>query len=198
MKIAIIAWGSLVWELRSLQISTGFVPFGPVLPVEFSRMSWSNRLTLVIDEANGAPCRTYIAQSAHADLDKALLNLWLREGKENETPPARVRDSGRVAFVDLTTNTESLRAIERHPVALEAIRSWASATGYDAVIWTALASNFHEEEKAGKPFTVEAAMEYLDGLDKPELAAALHYIWNAPPEVQTPVRAAVTARWPQG
>lgn len=198
MKIAVLAWGSLIWEPRSLQIATEFVPFGPVLPIEFSRVSGGKRLTLVVDEAIGAPCRTYVAQSAHADLDQALLNLWSREGKENERLPARVRQSGRVAFVDLTTKTESMSAKERHPVAVEAIRSWASATGHDAVIWTALASNFHEEEKAGKPFTVESAMEYLDGVDMPELAAALHYIWNAPPEVQTPVRAAVTARWPQG
>ena len=198
MKIAVLAWGSLIWQPRSLQIATGFVPFGPVLPIEFSRVSGGNRLTLVIDEANGAPCQTYVALSSNADLDNALLNLWVREGKENEKPPARVRDSGRVAFVDLTTNTGSLRAKERHPVAVEAVLSWATATGHDAVIWTALASNFHDEEKAGKPFTVDAAMEYLDGLDKPDLAAALHYIWNAPPEVQTPVRAADTARWPQG
>lgn len=198
MKIAVLAWGSLIWEPRNLEIATGFVPFGPVLPIEFSRVSGGKRLTLVIDAANGAPCRTYVAQSSRADLDSALLNLWVREGKENEKPPSSVRDSGRVAFVDLLTNTASLRAKERHPAALEAVRSWATATGHDAVIWTALASNFHGEERAGKPFTVEAAMEYLDGLDKPDLAAALHYIWNAPPEVHTPVRVAVATRWPQG
>jgi len=45
---------------------------------------------------------------------------------------------------------------------------------------------------------VGAAIEYLDGLDKADLAAALHYIRKAPSEVQTPVRAAVAARWPQG
>lgn len=77
MKTVILAWGSLIWEPRSFQIATRFVPFGPVLPIEFSRVSGGNRLTLVIDEANGAPCRTYVAQSAHADLEKALLNLWV-------------------------------------------------------------------------------------------------------------------------
>ena len=189
MKIAVLAWGSLIWEPRSLQTATGFVPFGPVLPIEFSRVSGGKRLTLVIDEANGAPRRTYVAQSAHADIGTAKNNLKEREGM------AHVNGVG---FVDLTTNTASSRARERHPVALETVRSWATATGHHAMIWTALASNFHDGEKVGKPFTVDAAMEYLDGLEKPDLAAALHYIWNAPPEVQTPVRAAVTARWPQG
>lgn len=189
MKIAILAWGSLIWEPRSLQTATEFVTFGPVIPIEFSRVSGDKRLTLVIDETNGASCSTYVAQSAFSELETAKNNLKEREGM------AHVKGVG---FADLTTNTAGERAKDRHPTALEAIRSWATATGHDAVIWTALASNFHKREKAGKPFTVEAAMEYLDGLDKPNLAAALHYIWNAPPEVQTRVRASVTARWPQG
>ena len=33
LKVAVLAWGSLFWEPRSLQIATGFVPFGPVLPI---------------------------------------------------------------------------------------------------------------------------------------------------------------------
>lgn len=88
MKIAILAWGSLIWEPRSLQTASEFVPFGPLLPIEFSRVSGGNRLTLVIDEVSGAPCRTYVAQSAYADLDKALLNLWVREGKKDQNPRA--------------------------------------------------------------------------------------------------------------
>jgi hypothetical protein len=198
MKIAIVAWGSLIWEPRSIQTTTAFVAFGPVLPIEFCRVSGGKRLTLVIDEVNGVPCQTYVAKSGLPDLDEALLDLWVREGSGIEKPPTRIRESGRVAFVDLTSGTASAKALNLHSRAIETVRSWAKATGHDAVIWTALATNFHEPEKAGKPFTVEAALEYLDGLDKPDLASALHYIWNAPTEVQTPVRAAVTARWPQG
>lgn len=168
--------------------STFIVPFGPVLPIEFSRVSGGMRLTLVIDEANGVQCRTFVAQSACADLALAKTNLKEREGMTHLNG---------VGFVDLATSTDSFRAKERYPAALEAVRSWAVAAGHDAVIWTALASNFHEDGNAGKPFTVDAAMEYLDGLDKAGLATALHYIWNAPPEVQTPVRAAVNDRWPQ-
>ncbi len=189
MKIAVLAWGSLIWDPRNLQTATGFVPFGPVLPIEFSRVSGGKRLTLVIDEANGAPCQTYVAQSVYADCDTAKINLKEREGMTHVNG---------VGFVDLTTNTEGIRSKERHPTALETIRAWAISTGYDSVIWTALASNFHEEGKADQPFSATAAVEYLYGLDKPELAAALHYIWSAPPEVQTPVRAGVAARWPQG
>jgi hypothetical protein len=69
--------------------------------------------------------------------------------------------------------------------------------GYDAAIWTALASNFDEQRKVGEPFSVEAALRYLGSLDASAFDGALNYIRQAPPEIQTPVRAAVSARWPE-
>ena len=38
MKIAILAWGSLVWDLRTLAVDGDFQPTGPRLPIEFSRI----------------------------------------------------------------------------------------------------------------------------------------------------------------
>jgi len=150
MKIAMLAWGSLIWEPHTLQTASCFVPFGPILPVEFSRMSGAvgkpKRLTLVMDEANGSSCHTYTAKSELLDLDKALLNLWVREGSDAEKLPTCIRESGRVGFVDLTSGTSNAKALKQHPGATETIRSWATATGHDAVIWTALGSNFHEDE----------------------------------------------------
>ena len=72
------------------------------------------------------------------------------------------------------------------------------ANGFDAVIWTALARNFDLSDKAGEPFSADAAIRYLEGLDAPKLDAALAYIRSAPPEVLTHVRAAASARWPEG
>lgn len=88
--------------------------------------------------------------------------------------------------------------MERHPQAIATIKAWAQANGFDAAIWTALASNFHEPDKAGEPLSGESAIRYLETLDAPKHSAALGYIRSAPPEVQTPVRTAVTARWPEG
>jgi len=62
-KIAVIAWGSLVWDKRSLRIADKFECTGPRLPIEFCRISGDGRLTLVIDETNGAECPTYQACS---------------------------------------------------------------------------------------------------------------------------------------
>ncbi len=37
MRIAILGWGSLVWDLRELQAATEFAPNGPLLPMAFCR-----------------------------------------------------------------------------------------------------------------------------------------------------------------
>ena len=188
MRIAILAWGSLIWDRRELAIAGDFKPCGPQLPVEFCRVSGDGRLTLVIDEAFGASCVTYSAVSTRGDLDAAIENLRLREGM----PSAKG-----VGFVDVVSGKQSDRAIDRHPKAVTAIKTWAQSNGFDAAIWTALASNFHEPDKAGEPFSVEAAIRYLETLEAPKLCGTLGYIRSAPPEVQTPVRAAVDARWPR-
>ena len=88
--------------------------------------------------------------------------------------------------------------MERHPKAVATIKAWVQANGFDAAIWTALATNFHEPSKAAEPFSVKTAICYLETLDAQKLSVALGYIRSAPPEVQTPVRAAVNARWPEG
>ena len=132
---------------------------------------------------------TYSAQSAFDDLEKARENLKVREDMDHVNG---------IGFVDLVSNRQSNRAMERHPRAVETISSWAGTNGYSAAIWAALASNFHETDKANAPFSVEAAIRYLETRDIPTLADALNYIRQAPAEVRTPVRAAVNARWPEG
>lgn len=48
-KIAILAWGSLYWDKRTLAIQSEWNEDGPTLPIAFSRISKDGRLTLVID-----------------------------------------------------------------------------------------------------------------------------------------------------
>ena len=63
MKIAILGWGSLVWQHQSLQLQSEFEPGGPELPIEFSRISADGRLTLVIDQDHRKQVRTRVAAS---------------------------------------------------------------------------------------------------------------------------------------
>jgi hypothetical protein len=191
VKSAILAWGSLVWDPRELQTAAKFIADGPLLPIEFCRISADGRLTLAIDESFGALCKTYSAPSALADLEAAIDNLRMREG---------MLDAWAVGFVELGSGGQSEAAMERHPQAVATIGAWAESNGYDAAIWTALNSNFGERGKGGEPFSVSAAIQYLETLasgDADAFAHALAYIRNAPPEVETPVREEVLKRWPE-
>lgn len=49
-----------------------------------------------------------------------------------------------VAEANLLNNTERAWATENHPDACNTIRAWAQANDWQAVIWTALSSNFAE------------------------------------------------------
>jgi hypothetical protein len=190
MRCAVLTWGSLMWDSRELQVAADFAPNGPLLPIEFCRISRDGRLTLVVDETYGAVCTTYSAPSAIESLDEAIENLRLREGAAN----AEV-----VGFVELASGKQSDFATQSHPNSVAAIGAWATSNGYDAAIWTALASNFEEPDKGGEPFSVTAAIRYLEALESRDRAAftrALDYIRKAPPEVETPVRDQVNKRWP--
>ena len=46
----------MIWARRNLAIISDFEPIGPRLPIEFCRVSRDGSLTLVIEEAFGAPC----------------------------------------------------------------------------------------------------------------------------------------------
>lgn len=49
MKIAVLGWGSLIWDQGNLQINDDrWHTAGPLLPIEFARISGGSRLTLVI------------------------------------------------------------------------------------------------------------------------------------------------------
>jgi hypothetical protein len=190
VKSAILAWGSLVWDPRELQTAATFVADGPLLPIEFCRISADGRLTLAIDESFGALCKTYSAPSALEDLEAAIDNLRMREG---------MLDAWAVGFIEPASGRQSDLAMERHPEAVATIGAWAESNGYDAAIWTALDSNFGEWGKGGEPFSVSAAIQYLETLESGNgdtFARALAYIRNAPPEVETPVREEVSKRWP--
>jgi hypothetical protein len=188
MNIAVLAWGSLLWDPQNLQLAAPFTLTGPNLPIEFCRISKNRRLTLVIDESFGTLCQTYAAPSTFKTLDDAIENLRDREAMPN---------TRNVGFIETATNTRAPAATEYHPHALETIADWTATAGYDAAIWTALPNDF--ATAAPEPFSVNAAMRFLEHLEQsdPEaFARALTYIHRAPPATQTPLRAAVTTQWP--
>ena len=173
LRIAILGWGSLIWDPRTLPINGNWQTGGPVLPIEFSRISHDRRLTLVIDSANGAPVETRYTQSVRTSISEAVSDLC-----ERESTVTRL-----IGFVDLPNETYRC---ETCPTIIQSILAWADENGFDGVVWTGLPSNF--KEKSGRPFSVARAEAYLMQLPATEAGRARAYIVNAPAEVQTPLR----------
>jgi hypothetical protein len=138
----------------------------------------------VIDEEHGAEVPTRYALNPLGNLDEAVTDLQKREDAPN-------RD--RIGFVDVTRDRHSERAWAKHFVACERIRAWAGNRKLDGVVWTALEPRF--EEKAGKPFSVDAAVRYLSHLAEKTKALAFAYMQNAPAGIATPVWKRVEAKF---
>jgi hypothetical protein len=115
MRIAVLGWGSLIWERRHLPITGDWQRSGPVLPIEFSRISRSGEragcLTLVIHEQHGANVPTRFALSLRTNLDDAIADLRTREGSSSD----------RIGYANLVRNAEREYARQQHPHACDTI-----------------------------------------------------------------------------
>lgn len=179
MKIAILGWGSLLWEggAEFDKWHGNWAYDGPKLKIEFSRISHRRlgALTLVLDNDQGTPTTVAWCLSKRATLEEALSDLRIREN-------ATIAQIGRVI---ISPDIKPQKASD----AADQIGTWARANNLDAVIWTALGSNFRE--KTNHAFSVTAATEYLNSLGAEAKVKAAEYIWRGPNFVMTPLRAAI-------
>lgn len=175
MKIAIIGWGSLIWDRGKLKLASGeWYDDGPHLPIEFARISNGGRLTLVI--MPGLPRQqTLWAVSAMTSSVDAREDLRLREGPTRSRNIHSLDRSGKRIGEAIPEEvlTEMGRWLEAHP-------------DIDAAIWTGLQSNW--ESRRGAAWSMNDAIEYLQGLDGRTLEDAKRYIENAPRQIDTDVR----------
>ena len=183
MNIAIIAYGSLIWDLDDLapQVQGQWLRGrGPRLPVEFARISPKRKraLVLVVDDTAKAASPTSLIASKRARLEDAIADLARRERCAGERIGVATRAGG------------TMRS--RSPAAIAAVGDWLSASPFDAALWTELDSNFAAE--TGTAFTPSAAERHLRGLDRESLAEAWRYIEFAPQETDTPFRRHIRAQ----
>jgi len=177
MNIAIIGYGSLIWDLDDLAAHVAG-PWqrgaGPHLPVEFSRISAKRKqaLVLVVDDAAEAPSPTSVIASARAHLDDAATDLARRERCPAEKLGIAAK-GGR-------------HRIGRSAPAMAAVEAWLASSPYDAAVWTELDGNF--THITGEAFSLLAAAAYLQTLAGESLAEAWRYIEYAPEETDTPLR----------
>ena len=178
MRIAILGWGSLIWEKRPEfdKWHEDWLPDGPMLKLEFSRISESraDALTLVIDDKHGELCCVDYALSKRRTPDDAICDLRCREG-------TILRHIG-YHFADGSRSGE--------PAVPDRIRTWAKDKKLDVVVWTGLSSNFQQKER-GKPFSVREALSYLKALSPEGMVKAAEYVWRAPEFIHTPLRRAL-------
>lgn len=173
MRIACIGWGSVVWKPGVLRCTGPWHVGGPSLPIEFARTSQDGRLTLVL--LDGAPAvPTRYVELAYATGEQAQEALAGREGSGVES-------------IGLWPGPEP-----KHAVGASAIAAWGVASGFDAVVWTALRPRFRGVFGL-VPENAAAVVDYLRELDPETSARAREYITNAPAEVRTPHRAVIEA-----
>jgi hypothetical protein len=165
VRIAVLGWGSLLWDPRKLKLASQWAITDLCLPLEFSRKSARNRLTLVVDPVHGQDVLIACALSGCGTIRGAVGNLTKREGCDQSD-------------IGVATPKQVVRG--RLPMA-ERVRAWVEQACYDAVIWTDLESNFS--------FTVKAALAFLGAPRSRALSEARTYIALSPAVVETPLRA---------
>lgn len=146
-----------------------------MLPLEFSRISGGDRLTLVINPDQGVSSPTRVATSQFTRLEDATEDLRKREGTKERF----------IGYVDSDRDRE--HAYLDDDSHLDTIHDWVADTDFSTVIWTDLCPKFN-----GETFSVEAALEYLEGLEENgDPIPAAEYIIRAPSEVQPPSRSSL-------
>ncbi|MEL6478842.1 MAG: hypothetical protein AAFR17_16040 [Pseudomonadota bacterium] len=179
-QVAIIGWGSLVWDLDDLapHVSGSWrMEEGPMLPLEFTRISpkRKNGLAVCIDETFGTPCPTHIIASARADCTEAILDLAKRERTEPQNIGALCRRTG----IRKAVSARIMGTID----------AWAKSKGWSCAVWTDIGSNF--EAELGEPFSVPRGLAYLGSLTGESRREAIRYIAQAPSATDTPLRRAL-------
>lgn len=183
LRIAILGWGSLIWDTRpEFDEKHGeWKSDGPVLKLEFSRISESRKgaLTLVIDNEYGQDCTVQYALSTRRDAADAIADLRCREGTVMKRMGFWFADGSQTCA----------------PKVPATIPDWAKAKSMDVVVWTGLPRNFEEKAVAGitTAFSLEAAKTYLQNLQEEGKAKAAEYVWRAPSYVKTKLRGELSA-----
>ena len=200
MKIAILGWGSLLWDTRSekgINFERTLVQKPPnstwrkttqirrpdgglKLNLEFSRISQTRNgvLTLVID-ADNCPyeyqSHIFFAESQRSRVADSVRDLATREG----------------------TGTHNIASWKRQddelgagPFPMRQIEAWTRDTKFDAVVWTALESNYNALNEGTKffPFTPTTALDYLKSLQEDVQRDSVEYICRAPSALATRLR----------
>lgn len=168
MKIAIIGWGYLVWDPRSLDLERQWLPDGPLLPVEFARFASGPRLLPVL--VADAPVQpTLWALSRKASVLAAAADLAVREG-------VLTADVGHWTRAEAMRESSGIDAI---------IGQWVESKGLDGAVWRAVEPNLPD----GSPgfASEQVRLDFLRELIATGCEeAAKEYFERMPAQISTP------------
>ena len=172
MNIACVGWGSLIWDRRNLPLRSCWHRDGPLLPVEFARLSSGHRITLVL-VAGTRPVPTLWALLDISDLAAAREALRQREGKN-----VALREIGFWSASDRTLGDIA-----------NVIGEWAQQHNLDGAVWTSLPPKWGDVKGV-----VPTPKQVLDFLRQQGTGSeAERYIRKAPAQVRTPYRENIEA-----
>lgn len=166
MRIVYLAWGSLYWNPSFLPIRS-WIKSELKLPLEFSRISdkGKGRLTLVIDEKNGAYNNVWYAFSKLDNVNLSINHLRKREGTTVEN----------IAYINLKHNRK--RIVNTPKRIADKIKEWALSNQIDVVIWTDLKSNWKDIMKTD--YSVQRAYQYFKNSPLSTRLEILEYVYKA-------------------
>lgn len=174
LRIACLAWGSLVWDPRELPVRRVWFNDGPFAPIEFSRQSDDGRITLVIDE-KAEPIRLLWAHMISTSVEDAQKALREREG---------------IAAKDWFSRIGCWKTGDSPPRDIPELPQWAEAQRLDAVVWTRLAPKFGNENRSP---SAEEVIAYLSRLVGTVRDHARQYVELAPRQIDTAYRRQIEA-----
>jgi hypothetical protein len=173
VKIALIGWGYLIWDRRSLDIAPEWQADGPLLPVEFARFTLPPRLLPVLIE--DAPLQpTFWTLSQKRSVVAAAADLAVREN-------VGAHDVGS------WSRAESLRPSSGFEAR---IAQWGDSKGLDGAVWRAVGPNL-PDRSPGYP-SEQLRLEFLRGLvASGEEQHAKDYFERMPAQIRTPFQVLV-------
>ena len=173
MKIVCIGWGSLIWNPGELIIQNHWFEDGPMLPIEFTRISNDNRVTLIIDR-EAKSIKTLWALMTCDDLYKAKESLMKREG------------ISKIDRIHSAIQNETVKdKIESE------IQKWLIEKGIDSAIWTGL--SYSKKTKYKRP-SIDCIISHLSNLTDGQKKDAENYIRKAPKQINTEYRKTIEER----
>ncbi len=181
MKIACLGWGSLIWNHGELKVpKSKWRKGGPLLPIEFTRISTNECVTLVIDGVAKKEVRVLWAELKKIDkLEDAICLLAKREGTICNNIHYYCKVNGK--FHDEVN--EKIKG---------KITEWLERKKLDAVVWTGLRP---KNRNGGGHLLVAGVIKHLKGLDPCDKKRAEEYIRKAPKQIDTEYRKEIEAEF---